>query len=220
MQKIAMKIIKEYFPNLSAEQEAQFEKLDALYREWNEKINVISRKDIDNLYTNHVLHSLALGKVNPAGFVPGTKILDIGTGGGFPGIPLAILYPEVEFELVDSIRKKITVVTEVANGLGLKNVKGTWSRAEELKSQYDFVVTRAVAPLAEVYSWCRNKISKKERNAIPNGLFAWKGDSIIKEELKEMPKGGYSEIHPMKEFYTGEDCEFFDTKIVVYYQPA
>jgi 16S rRNA (guanine527-N7)-methyltransferase len=214
-----MQVIEKYFKDLSPLQTEQLGKLGALYADWNEKINVISRKDIDNLYVHHVLHSLALVKANDGGFAAGTRILDIGTGGGFPGIPLAIMYPEVEFELVDSVRKKITVVNAVAEALGLKNVKGTWSRAEELKSKYDFIVTRAVAPLAEVYSWCADKISSKHENSQPNGIWAWKGDSVVKDERRDLPRGNYIEVYKMSDYFGDSEAEFFATKVLVYVQP-
>src|ERR1700739_641686 len=161
-------LIFSYFPNLSEVQKKQFQQLDSLYKEWNEKINVISRKDIDELYTHHVLHSLGIAKV--ISFKPGTKILDVGTGGGFPGIPLAILFPESNFHLVDSIGKKITVVKEVAQALELKNVRAQQIRAEELVDKYDFVVSRAVTDLNVFIKWVKKNISRKGIHALPNGF--------------------------------------------------
>lgn len=213
-----MELINKYFPELNALQAQQFMQLGNLYSEWNEKINVISRKDIEHLYSHHILHSLALVKANPSGFAPDTKILDIGTGGGFPGIPLAIMYPDVQFELVDSVRKKITVVNAVAEALGLKNVVGTWSRAEELKAEYDFIVTRAVAPLAEVNQWAGAKLSPDSRNSQPNGIWAWKGESVVKEERRGLPRGNYVEIYKLSDYFDEETPNFFETKVLVYVQ--
>ena len=169
-------IISDYF-KLTDRQAEQFAQLDALYREWNSKINVISRKDIDNLYEHHVLHSLSIAKLLP--FQPGTTILDVGTGGGFPGIPLAILFPECQFMLIDSIGKKIKVATEVAQALGLTNVVCKQERAEEEKQKFDFVVSRAVMPLPDLVKLIRKNISDKHRNAVPNGLVVLKGGDLI-----------------------------------------
>jgi 16S rRNA (guanine527-N7)-methyltransferase len=160
--------ITKYFPDLTEKQKDQFAKLYPLYAEWNDKINVISRKDIENLYINHVLHSLGIAKV--MSFKPGATVLDVGTGGGFPGIPLAILFPETSFHLVDSIGKKITVVNAVAEGLGLKNVKGEQIRAEQIKNQYDFIVSRAVTRIKEFYGWVRNKVNDKSMHDLDNGI--------------------------------------------------
>ena len=208
-----MDIIKAYFPNLPADQLALLEQLDPLYREWNEKINVISRKDIDNLYLHHVLHSLAIAKV--VKFMPGARVLDLGTGGGFPGIPLAILFPETEFILIDGIRKKITVVNEVAAALGLKNVQGFQQRAEERKGRsFDFVVTRAVALMEKIVPWSLPLIRDEQLHAIPNGILALKGGNV-KEELKAMPRGTYWEGYPINKMFSEE---FFIQKSVVYVQ--
>ncbi|WP_020536749.1 16S rRNA (guanine(527)-N(7))-methyltransferase RsmG [Lewinella cohaerens] len=208
-----MDAIKTYFPDLTADQLALFEQLDPLYREWNQKINVISRKDIDNLYLHHVLHSLAIAKV--VKFMPGARILDLGTGGGFPGIPLAILFPETEFVLIDGIRKKITVVNEVATALGLKNVQGFQQRAEERKGRsFDFVITRAVALMEKIVPWSMPLIHDKQLHALPNGIIALKGGNV-KEELQALPRGTYSEIYPIKKMFSEE---FFIEKSVVYVQ--
>lgn len=208
-----MELIKKYFPDLNELQESQFSQLFDLYKDWNEKINVISRKDIDNLYLHHVLHSLAIAKY--INIKPNTSIVDLGTGGGFPGIPLAILFPEVEFLLVDSIGKKIKVVEEVCTAIGLKNVKSLHGRVEEIKGQkFDFVITRAVANMLQLVTWSRKLISQKHINIVPNGIIALKGGNI-KEELKEIPRGEYYEVVPLKEYF---DEEFFEEKVLVYFQ--
>lgn len=208
-----MELIKKYFPDLNELQESQFSQLFDLYKDWNEKINVISRKDIDNLYLHHVLHSLAIAKY--INIKPKTSIVDLGTGGGFPGIPLAILFPEVEFLLVDSIGKKIKVTEEVSTAIGLKNVKSIHGRVEEIKGQkFDFVVTRAVANMLQLVTWSRKLISPKHINIVPNGIIALKGGNI-KEELKEIPRGEYYEVVPLKEYF---DEEFFEEKVLVYFQ--
>ena len=172
-------IIETYFPHLSEEQQRQFDALDALYRDWNAKINVISRKDIDNLYEHHVLHSLAIAKV--VNFRPGTEILDFGTGGGFPGIPLAIMFPECHFKLIDGTGKKIRVAQEVAQAIGLKNCQPEHLRGEEEKGKYDFVVSRAVMPLPDLVKIVRKNISKTQRNALPNGVICLKGGDLQAE---------------------------------------
>ena len=174
-----MELIEKYFPQLSDEQREQFAKLDALYHEWNEKINVISRKDIDNLYEHHVLHSLAIAKM--VNFRPGTQILDFGTGGGFPGVPLAILFPECEFKLIDGTGKKIRVAQEVSNAIGLKNCHPEHLRGEEEKGKYDFVVSRAVMPLPDLVKIGRKNIGKEQRNALPNGVICLKGGDLQAE---------------------------------------
>ena len=199
--------ILKYFPDLSEKQIEQLSKLKDLYFEWNEKINVISRKDIDELYIKHVLHSLAIAKVMK--FKDGSEVLDVGTGGGFPGIPLAILFPEVNFHLVDSIQKKILVVSEVANALELKNVKAETQRVEKLKSKYDFIVSRAVTQMPKFVGWVRGKIKKENINPLPNGILYLKGGDLS-EELKDFKT---AEIYPISEFFS-ED--FFETKKVVY----
>ena len=201
-----MKIITDYF-SLSDRQAEQFAQLDALYRDWNSKINVISRKDIDNLYEHHVLHSLAIAKLLP--FQPDTTIMDVGTGGGFPGIPLAILFPECRFLLIDSIGKKIKVATEVASALGLENVTCKQERAEEEKQKFDFVVSRAVMPLPDLVRLVRKNISNKHHNAVPNGLVVLKGGDL-KEEIRPFKE---AEITPCSTWFKGE---WFETKQVIY----
>ncbi len=209
-----MEIIHKYFTELSEEQERQFKQLASLYEVWNSRINLISRKDIENLYERHVLHSLVLSAVMPE-LKSGTEILDLGTGGGFPGIPLAILLPEVQFYLIDGTGKKIMVVNEIAAELGLKNVQAHHVRAEEWKgAKVDFVVSRAVAPLDQLLNWSRPLLKKKEQNAYPNGLFAWKGGSI-KEELKSIGKGEYRELIPISDFF---EEDYFLEKFLVYVQ--
>ena len=199
-------IIGEYF-KLTDSQAEQFAQLDVLYRDWNSKINVISRKDIDNLYEHHVLHSLAIAKFLP--FQPGTTILDVGTGGGFPGIPLAILFPECQFLLIDSIGKKIKVASEIAKALGLTNVVCKQERAEEEKQKFDFVVSRAVMPMPDLVKLVRKNISPTHCNAIPNGLIVLKGGDL-KEELRPFKE---AEIIPCTQWFKGE---WFDTKQVIY----
>ena len=200
-------IISDYF-QLTVHQEQQFAALDVLYRDWNSKINVISRKDIDNLYEHHVLHSLAIAKVLP--FQPHTEILDVGTGGGFPGIPLAILFPECRFTLIDSIGKKIKVAQEVATELGLTNVECIQERAEEEKRKFDFVVSRAVMPLPDLVRLVQKNVSNKQRNAVPNGLVVLKGGDL-REELRPFQKR--AEITEISTLFRGE---WFDTKRVIY----
>ena len=172
-------IILKYFLQLTEEQQRQFDALDALYREWNAKINVISRKDIDNLYEHHILHSLAIAKV--INFRPGTEILDFGTGGGFPGIPLAILFPECKFKLIDGTGKKIRVAQEVAKAIGLKNCQPEHLRGEDEKGKYDFVVSRAVMPLPDLVKIVRKNIAKTQQNALPNGVICLKGGDLQAE---------------------------------------
>ena len=172
-------LINKYFADLTPQQCSQIEALDALYRDWNDKINVISRKDIDNLYEHHVLHSMAIAKV--ISFRPGTKILDFGTGGGFPGIPLAILFPECQFRLIDGTGKKIRVAQEVCNAIGLKNCEPVHLRGEDEKGTYDFVVSRAVMPLPDLVKIVQKNISKKHQNALPNGIFCLKGGDLQAE---------------------------------------
>jgi 16S rRNA (guanine527-N7)-methyltransferase len=203
-----MSIITQYFPDLTENQKDQFAKLHELYVEWNNKINVISRKDIDNLYVNHVLHSLGIAKVQK--FKPGSSVLDVGTGGGFPGIPLAILFPETQFHLVDSIGKKITVVNAVAEGAGLKNVKGEQIRAEQIKGKYDFIVSRAVTRIKEFYGWVHNKAKEKSVHELDNGILYLKGGDL-EEELGELKKP-YS-LYNLSDYFKEE---FFETKKVVY----
>jgi 16S rRNA (guanine527-N7)-methyltransferase len=203
-----MEIILKYFPNLTEEQHRQFAALYDLYIDWNAKINVISRKDIENLYEHHVLHSLAIAKV--IDFKPGTSIMDLGTGGGFPGIPLAILFPDTKFHLVDSIGKKVRVATEVANAIGLKNVTFRHARAQEEKQLFDFVVSRAVMPLSDLIDIIKKNISKKQINALPNGLICLKGGELQHETL---PFKNKTVINSISDYF---EEEFFETKKVVY----
>ena len=203
---MSVSLILKYFPEITDEQKQQFEKLEQLYTEWNEKINVISRKDMDGLYEKHILHSLGIAKVMP--FADGTKVLDIGTGGGFPGIPLAILFPEVSFTLIDSIGKKIKVVEAVSEGLGLKNVTAVHGRAEKLKEKFHFVVSRAVTQMPEFLRWLKGKFEKEQFNERHNGVLYLKGGDLA-EELA----GLRCEIFQLKNYF---EEEFFDTKKVVY----
>lgn len=199
--------ILKHFPYLTDIQKEQFAKLDALYHDWNEKINVISRKDIDALYTKHVLHSLGIAKIIK--FEPGTFVLDVGTGGGFPGIPLAILFPETRFFLIDIIGKKIKVVQAVAEALELKNVKAEQLRAENVKGDFDFIVSRAVTNMPDFVSWVRTKIKKNNKHELKNGILYLKGGDLT-EELKDFPK---ATEYNLADFF--ED-EFFETKKVVH----
>ena len=202
-----MEEILRYFPHLTDIQKEQFAKLQSLYEDWNAKINVISRKDIDELYIRHVLHSLAIAKVQP--FVPGASVMDVGTGGGFPGIPLAILFPETDFYLIDVIGKKIKVVQAVADELGLKNVKAEQIRAENVKRQFDFIVSRAVTNMPDFVSWVKTKIAKPQRHELANGILYLKGGDLS-EELQDYQK---IELFEIPDFF---DAEFFETKKVVY----
>ncbi|MAP79781.1 MAG: 16S rRNA (guanine(527)-N(7))-methyltransferase RsmG [Aequorivita sp.] len=202
-----MDLILKYFPNLTQLQQQQFAQLQELYEDWNLKINVVSRKDIDELYLRHVLHSLGIAKVQT--FLPGTKILDVGTGGGFPGIPLAILFPEVQFHLVDSIGKKIKVVDEVVAGLQLENVKTTNARVETITDKYDFIVSRAVAQMETFVHWVNNKIAKKSLHERKNGILYLKGGDLT-EELKVYKN---ATIYSLKDYF---EEDFYDTKSVVY----
>ena len=202
-----MNEILKYFPELSGVQKDQFQKLEELYQDWNSKINVISRKDIDELYTKHVLHSLAIAKIQE--FEPGTYVLDVGTGGGFPGIPLAILFPETRFYLIDVILKKINVVKAVAESLGLENVKAEQIRAENVKGDYDFIVSRAVTNMLDFVSWVKDKIKKTNKHKLKNGILYLKGGDLT-EELAAFPKATEYNI---SEFF---DNEFFETKKVVH----
>ncbi|MBR1520205.1 MAG: 16S rRNA (guanine(527)-N(7))-methyltransferase RsmG [Bacteroidaceae bacterium] len=203
-----MDIIKKYFPNLTGLQVEQFAQLEALYNDWNAKINVISRKDIQNLYEHHVLHSLGIAEV--VRFKEGTEVMDLGTGGGFPGIPLAILFPEVQFHLVDSIGKKVRVAQEVATAIGLKNVRFSHARAEEIKDKYDFVVTRAVMPMADLVKVARKNIRKEQHNAVPNGIIALKGGELA-GEIASMRN--ISTVWELSDFF---EEEYFKTKKVVH----
>jgi len=201
-------LILSYFPNLSETQIAQFEKLQELYEDWNSKINVISRKDMDQFYVHHVLHSLGIAKV--MAFQPDTKVLDIGTGGGFPGIPLAILFPDTHFHLVDSIGKKISVVKDVAKQLKLSNVEAQQARAEELVRKYDFVISRAVTQMVNFYPWVKGKIKKEDFNEFQNGILYLKGGDVD-EEMEALDKSYV--VYHLGDYFKEE---FFQTKKVVY----
>ena len=203
-----MQLIDKYFPQLSEQQRNQFSALDALYREWNAKINVISRKDIDNLYLHHVLHSLAIGRVIQ--FRPGTRVLDFGTGGGFPGIPLAILFPEVSFKLIDGTGKKIRVAQEVSNAIRLKNCEPCHLRGEEEREQFDFVVSRAVMPLPDMMKIVRKNIGKRQQNALPNGVICLKGGCLDNEIC---PFKNIVQIDSIDRWF---EEEWFKEKYVIY----
>lgn len=203
-----MDIINRYFPDITERQAEQFAMLEELYNDWNAKINVISRKDIQNLYEHHVLHSLGIAKV--VRFRPDTKIMDLGTGGGFPGIPLAIMFPDTEFHLVDSIGKKVKVANEVANAIGLENVRFSHARAEEIKDMYDFVVTRAVMPMTDLVKVARKNIAKEQHNAVPNGIIALKGGEL-NGEIASMRN--ISTVWELSDFFAEE---YFQTKKVVH----
>lgn len=200
--------IFQYFPDLNNRQRSQFEALDGLYKEWNERINVISRKDMENLYTNHVLHALGIAKVRT--FLPGSEILDVGTGGGFPGIPLAIMFPDSQFHLVDSIGKKITVVTEIAKSIGLVNVRAETIRAEKCSGSYDFIVSRAVTRMKEFHQWTHRKCKKTSRHELANGILYLKGGDLD-EEMQELRRP-----YALYELGKWFPEPFFETKKVVY----
>lgn len=202
-----MEFILKYFPDLTDVQKNQFQQLEALYQDWNSKINVISRKDIDELYVKHVLHSLAIAKIQK--FESGTYVLDVGTGGGFPGIPLAILFPETRFYLIDVILKKINVVKAVAEALDLKNVKAEQMRAENVKGDFDFIVSRAVTNMPDFVSWIKDKIKKQQKHELKNGILYLKGGDLT-EELAAFPN---AKEYNIAEFFEGE---FFETKKVVH----
>lgn len=203
-------IILKYFPQLTATQQEQFEKMYDFYLHWNAQINVISRKDIDLLFERHVLHSLGIAKVMP--FKPGTKVLDVGTGGGFPGIPLAVMFPETSFHLVDSIGKKIKVVQGVAAGLGLTNLTAQHERAEKINDRYHFIVSRAVTEFPEFYNWICKKVLKENFNDLPNGILYLKGGDLREEFGKHYDKATF---YDLKNYF---EEEFFDTKKVVHYK--
>lgn len=203
-----METIKKYFKNLTEEQTKQLEALYGLYHDWNSKINVVSRKDIDNLYLHHVMHSMAIAKA--VNFRPGTKILDFGTGGGFPGVPLSILFPECTFKLIDGTGKKIRVATEVANAIGLKNCHPEHLRGEEEKGQYDFVVSRAVMPLPDLVKIVKKNISKRQQNALPNGVICLKGGDLQAETKP------FKNIVELTELSTFFDEEWFKEKYIIY----
>ncbi|MBT8218349.1 MAG: 16S rRNA (guanine(527)-N(7))-methyltransferase RsmG [Bacteroidia bacterium] len=207
-----MDLLLKYFNSLTDLQTAQFEQLLSLYKDWNAKINVISRKDIDNLYLHHVLHSLSIAKL--VQFNPGAEILDLGTGGGFPGIPLAILFPDTHFLLIDGTRKKIKVVNAVAESISLKNIKAKQLRIEEHRQKHDFIVSRAVAKMDKLVSWTKKNIKKKEAHVFPNGLIVLKG-GMVYEEIENLPRGTYSEVFPISEFF---EEPYFEEKFLVYVQ--
>lgn len=202
------KLIEKYFPQLTEKQKAQFAQLGELYREWNERINVVSRQDIENIYEKHILHSLAIAKV--VNFKDFSEILDVGTGGGFPGIPLAIMFPHCQFHLIDSIGKKIKVVTEVANALGLENVRAEQIRAEQVDGEYDFIVSRAVTRITPFYGWVKGKVNINCYNKLKNGILYLKGGDLG-EELKEL--GKKTRTFELHEYFTEE---FFETKKVIH----
>jgi 16S rRNA (guanine527-N7)-methyltransferase len=206
---VTSSIISQYFPDLTDNQKQQFDQLFGLYSFWNAQINVISRKDIDLLYERHILHSLGIAKVYA--FKPGQHVLDVGTGGGFPGVPLAILFPETEFLLVDSIGKKIKVVNEVAQGIGLKNLKAVHSRAEQINQKFDFIVSRAVTQLKDFYPWIRGKFKKQNTDGLKNGVLYLKGGDLT----QELQESGLKQIklYPLQDYFKEE---FFETKYVVY----
>lgn len=203
-----MELLKHYFPNLTHTQLEQLESLDALYKDWNAKINVISRKDIDNLYEHHVLHSLAIAKI--IAFKPTSSVVDVGTGGGFPGIPLAILFPETEFHLVDSIGKKVRVAQEIATAIGLKNCTFEHARMEEVKEKYDFVVSRAVMPLGDLVKLVKKNIAQEQKNGLPNGLICLKGGELQAEIFTYR---NIATLYDLTEFF---EEEYFKTKRAVY----
>ena len=205
-----MKCLLKYFPTLDGKKLERFEALDGLYRTWNARINVISRKDIDNLYEHHVLHSLGIAEI--INFKDGTKVMDLGTGGGFPGIPLAIMFPETEFLLVDSIRKKVMVCQEIARELELDNVSTRWGRAEDVDETFQFVVSRAVMPLADLIKIVRSKISGRQMNGLPNGLICLKGGELERETY---PYRSATQVTPLSDYF---DEEYFKTKKIVYTQ--
>ncbi|EOR94944.1 rRNA small subunit methyltransferase, glucose inhibited division protein GidB [Arcticibacter svalbardensis MN12-7] len=202
-------LITYYFPDLSTEQKNQFKQLEELYSIWNAQINVISRKDIESLYLKHILHSLGIARI--ISFLPGEKVLDVGTGGGFPGIPLAILFPETQFHLVDSIGKKIKVVKEVSSAIGLKNLEATHARAEQIDDKFHFIVSRAVTQLKDFYPWIKGKFESQSHNSLSNGVLYLKGGDLEQEiadsGLKKVT------IYPLSKYF---EEEFFDTKLVVY----
>jgi 16S rRNA (guanine527-N7)-methyltransferase len=203
-----MDVISKYFPDLSRKQKEQFAMLETLYREWNKRINVISRKDIDHLAERHILHSLAIAKI--IRFLPGTQVIDVGTGGGFPGIPLAIFFPEVKFHLVDSIGKKIKVVNAISTELNLNNVTSEHTRVEIMNTKFDFIISRAVTRLPEFYQWVKHLISQNSENIMPNGILYLKGGDVS-PELKPFKKR--SEVYSLSDYFTEL---FFETKKIIY----
>lgn len=206
------RLLLDYFPRLTARQQAQFEQLGPLYREWNRQINVISRKDIDQLYEHHILHSLAIAKF--IRFQSGADVLDLGTGGGLPGIPLAIFFPTTRFTLIDGRRKKIKVVDAISHAIGADNTQARHIRAEDLKQRFDFVVSRAVASLDKLHAWSTGLIRNKQRHAVPNGLIALKGGDI-QSEIKTLPKGSYVEVYPLSDYFREP---YFEEKSLIYVQ--
>lgn len=208
----SLDLLHKYFSGLSSRQTQQLEQLGPLYREWNQKINVISRKDIDNLYVHHILHAMAIAKV--VDFAPGASVLDLGTGGGLPGIPLAILFPETQFLLIDGTRKKLKVVDAIREATGLENVKTRHIRAEELRQRFDFVVCRAVARLDKLVEWSLRLLHDKQQHALPNGLITLKGGNI-QPELRSLPGGHYVEVFPLSDFY---EEEYYQEKYAIYVQ--
>jgi len=207
LETFSMQLIQKYFKDLSPLQIQQFSQLQELYKDWNLKINVVSRKDIDELYVRHVLHSLGIAKI--IDFKSGSRVMDVGTGGGFPGIPLAILFPETQFHLVDSIGKKIKVVNEVAQGLGLQNVKTTHGRVEDVKDTYDFIVSRAVAQMETFVRWTKGRIAKKQQHELKNGILYLKGGDLT-EELKKYTS---AKIYDLSTYF---EEDFYETKKVVH----
>ena len=206
------RLLLDYFPRLTTHQQAQLEQLGPLYREWNRQINVISRRDIAQLYEHHLLHSLAIAKF--IRFQPGADILDLGTGGGLPGIPLAILFPTTRFTLIDGRRKKIKVVEAVSRTIGADNIKARHIRAEDLKQHFDFVVSRAVAGLDKLHAWSTRLIKNKQLHAVPNGLITLKGGAI-QSEIKTLPKGSYVEVYPLSDYFREP---YFEEKYLIYVQ--
>ena len=206
--KNGVELINQYFPNLTSTQLQQFGQLQSLYEHWNSQINVISRKDIEFLYEKHILHSLGIAKVME--FKPHTNIMDVGCGGGFPGIPLAILFPEVNFYLIDSIGKKIKVVNEISQSLGLKNIRTSHIRAEQVNEKFEFIISRAVTEFPVFYRWVQNKVTKNQINNLPNGILYLKGGDLT-EEFKDFKKRVI--FYDLKDYFYGD---FFETKKVVY----
>ncbi|MDO1501471.1 16S rRNA (guanine(527)-N(7))-methyltransferase RsmG [Winogradskyella maritima] len=202
-----MELLKNYFPDVTEDQLHKFEALEGLYKEWNAKINVVSRKDIDELYLRHVLHSLGIAKVMP--FADGSSILDVGTGGGFPGVPLAIMFPNCKFHLVDSINKKLKVINGVAEALGLQNIRTTHSRVEDIDEQYDFIVSRAVTQMPEFTKWVKGKIAKEQKNSLKNGILYLKGGDLT----EELSKYSTVKLFPLSDYF---EEDFFETKKIVY----
>ncbi len=207
-----METILAHFPRLSETQQQQFAALGELYAEWNNKINVISRKDIEELYPHHILHCLGIAKI--IDFAPGARVLDLGTGGGLPGIPLAILFPQTQFTLIDGTGKKILVVSEIAKAIGLENVDARHARAEELKEKFDFVVCRAVAAIDKLVLWSQPLLAKKHQHGLPNGLITLKGGNL-KEELAALPRGSYVEKYPLSKYFKDP---YYQEKFAIYVQ--